>query len=338
MDAVSRRRGMAGGGRRVVRSRAKRPTQKNELEGDKRRLIQLLVSLALFLLVYIGRGAFPAQIEAWHTAMCSNVDFTAVFQEFGRTLSDGGPIWESLEMLCVEIFGGTPEQDEPIQTADIQNMPHNVTLLSQAPGAGRSYLNSHGVLQDSYAGKAAVEPVSPTVEPSEDAIPSAVEPTQPVLTTAVAQEYTGDGVKLPSNVSFAFYELGLSETVVPVSGPVTSTFGYRDSPVNGKNEFHLALDIGAVEGAEIGAFADGVVEYIGESDEFGQYFKIRHDNQVSTFYAHCSRLFVHKGDTVSAGQTVALVGQTGNATGPHLHLTIEKDNIRLDPAYYVDLS
>lgn len=335
MDTASRRRGMAGGSRRAVRSRAKRPAQKNGLEGDKRRLIQLLVSLALFLLVYIGRGAFPAQIEVWRTAMRSDVDFTAVFQEFGHTLSDGGPVWESLEMLCVEIFGGTPEQDEPIQTTDV---PHSVTLLSQTPGAGRAYLNSHGVLQSAYAGKSVDEPAPPTAEPSEDTIPSAAEPTQPVPATAVAQEYTDDGVKLPSNVSFAFYELGLPETVVPVSGPVTSTFGYRDSPINGKNEFHLALDIGSVEGAEIGAFADGVVEYIGESDEFGQYFKIRHANQVSTFYAHCSRLFVHKGDTVSAGQTVALVGQTGNATGPHLHLTIEKDNIRLDPAYYVDPS
>ena len=73
-------------------------------------------------------------------------------------------------------------------------------------------------------------------------------------------------------------------------GAVTSGFGYRDSPINGKNEFHLALDIGAEEGDEIGAFASGVVEYIGESDEFGNYLKIRHENNVSSFYAHCSKL------------------------------------------------
>ena len=136
-------------------------------------------------------------------------------------------------------------------------------------------------------------------------------------------------------MSFAFYELGLPKTVDPVTGPVTSTFGYRDSPVNGKNEFHLALDIGAAEGTEIGAFADGVVEYIGKSDEFGLYLKISHANNVSSFYAHCSKLLVHKGDPVTCGQTVALVGDTGNAIGAHLHFTIEKDNIRLDPAYYV---
>ena len=119
---------------------------------------------------------------------------------------------------------------------------------------------------------------------------------------------------------------------------MTSAFGYRDSPIDGKNQFHLALDIGAAEGTEIGAFADGVVEYIGENDTFGQYLKINHANGVSSFYAHCSKLLVRKGMTVTCGQTVALVGQTGNATGPHLHLTIEKDNVRLDPAYYVGLS
>ena len=83
---------------------------------------------------------------------------------------------------------------------------------------------------------------------------------------------------------------------------------------------------------------DGVVEYIGQSDDFGLYFKITHKNGVSSFYAHCSKLLIQKGDTVTCGQTVALVGETGMATGPHLHLTIEKDKIRLDPAYYVDPS
>lgn len=329
VDAASRR-GAARYGRKTAR-RTKRPARPNGMEGDKRRLVQLLVSLALFLLVYIGRGVFPAQFEVWCAAMNANVDFTAAFQDFGRALSDGSPVDESLEALCIQIFGGTPARDEP-EPAVVP--PPAITLLGETAGAGRAYLNSHGVLAE-------LRPASPApsaTEPPEAAASQQPEPTQPVLETAVAQEYSADGVKLPSNVSFAFYELGLAQTVDPVSGPVTSTFGYRDSPIDGDNEFHLALDIGAEEGTEIGAFSDGVVAYIGESDEFGQYLKIDHANNVSSFYAHCSRLLVHKGDAVSCGQTVALVGQTGNATGPHLHLTIEKDNIRLDPAYYVALS
>lgn len=334
MDTMSRRAGLADSNKRI-RHRSKRPRPKNVPQDDGRRLIQLLISLALFLLVYIGRGIFPAQIQVWCEAMRSDVDFTAAFQEFIYAVSKEGSVMESLDELCVRIFGGEPAPDEPISSEDVPQ--EKLILLSQTAGAGRVYLNSHGVLQGTYPEQGSGNPASSdaTPEPSAETIPVSPPP-QPALTTATAQAYTDDGVKLPSNVSFAFYELGLPETVAPVSGPVTSTFGYRDSPISGKNEFHLALDIGAEEGTEIGAFADGVVEYIGESDEFGQYLKISHTNQVSSFYAHCSRLLVHKGDIVSCGQTVALVGQTGNATGPHLHLTIEKDNIRLDPAYYVD--
>lgn len=333
MDTTYRRRAVGSG--RSVR-RIKRPARQNEGQGDRRRLIQLLVSLALFLLVYIGRGVFPARFEMWRSVIYHNVDFSAAFQEFSRAMADGRPLRDSLEALGVRIFGGEPEPDEPDLA---EKEPMNVVLLSQTPGAGRAWLNTHGVMAGASAENMVDEPpLSSAPQQPETANTESVEPTQPVLETAVPQEYSEDGVKLPSNVSFAFYELGLPKTVDPVTGPVTSTFGYRDSPVNGKNEFHLALDIGATEGTEIGAFADGVVEYIGESDEFGQYLKITHANGVSSFYAHCSKLLVRKGETVTCGQTVALVGQTGNATGPHLHLTIEKDNVRLDPAYYVGLS
>ena len=333
MDSTYRRK-TAGGGRPVHRT--KRPVRQNGGQGDRRRLVRLLVSLALFLMVYIGRGVFPAWFEMWRNAIYRNVDFSAAFQEFGRAVSEGRPMRESLEALGVRILGGELEPDVPDSA---EKEPVNVILLSQTPGAGRAWLSSHGIMAGTGEENMVDEPPVPSAsqQPEETNTPTP-DPTQPVLETAVPQEYSEDGVKLPSNVSFAFYELGLPETVDPVTGPVTSVFGYRDSPINGEYEFHLALDIGAAEGTEIGAFADGTVEYIGESDEFGQYLKITHANGVSSFYAHCSKLLVKKGETVTCGQTVALVGHTGNATGPHLHLTIEKDNVRLDPAYYVGLS
>ena len=333
MDTAYRRR-TAGGGRTVRKT--KRPARQNEGQGDRRRLIQLFVSLALFLLVYIGRGVFPTRFELWKSAILDDVDFSAAFQEFSRAVSDGRPLRESLEALGVRILGGEPEPAEP---EPAEKQPQNVILLSQTPGAGRTWLSSHGVMAGTGAGQTADEP-SPSAAPQqpEGTDTPAAEPTQPLPGTAVPQEYSEDGTKLPSNVSFAFYELGLPETADPVAGSVTSAFGYRNSPITGKNEFHLALDIGAAEGTEIGAFADGVVKYIGESDVFGKYLKITHANGVSSFYAHCSKLLVKKGMTVTCGQAVALVGHTGNATGPHLHLTIEKDNVRLDPSYYVGLS
>lgn len=330
MDGASKRAAAVRGRRSAHRTR--RPAQNGGAEGERRRLIQLAASLILFLLVYIGRGVFPAQMEVWRTVTASNVDFKVAFQRFSSDLSRGGPVLDALEALCVTLMGGAVEEEPspaPSSTGDQFQLP---ARLSQTSRMGLGYLNENGVLSEAGFSQKADEPAELGPEP----LPS--EPAQPTVVTAMAQEYTDDGVKLPRNVSMAFYELGLSETTVPVNGTATSGFGYRDSPINGKNEFHLALDIGAEEGTEIGAFAAGTVEYIGTSDEFGNYLKINHENNVSSFYAHCSKLLVHKGDQVACGQTVALVGHTGNATGSHLHLTIEKDNIRLNPAYYVDLS
>lgn len=338
MEELARRRS-AGRRTSTARRTAGRDARRG-IEVDRRRLIQLAVSVGLFLLVYIGRGVFPAQLQRWQERIAQDVDFQAAFQRFGAALSRGEPAWDAAEELCAALTGREAETPSP-EPEPKPSFSGEPVLLSGTPAGGMAYLSAHR-LPGEYeallaraapgpdAGQGEPESARPEPEPEPDPTPEVV--------TAVAQAYTDDGVELPRNVSLAYYNLGLSETTVPVQGTVTSGFGYRDSPVNGENEFHLALDIGAAEGTEIRAFAAGTVEYIGKSDEFGNYLKIRHANNSASFYAHCSKLLVHKGDEVACGQAVALVGHTGNATGPHLHLTIEKDGIRLDPAYYVDLS
>jgi len=302
---------------KIKSPRREKPKQKSEYRGERRRLIQLLVSLALFLTVFAGREAFSDSLQSWGVWLRTDTDFSAVFGELNQRLSDGQSVGQALKALW--------KDDEPDVSSVPEPSAEEVTLLSETGRLGLMVGQEYGIWE-SIASKAVLPEATQKPESA------------PQIVAAVAQTYAEDGTVLPANVSFLYYELGLERTAVPVQGTVTSGFGYRISPVNGKREFHLALDIAAEEGTEIAAFADGVVEYIGESDEFGLYLKIRHDNAVSTFYAHCSKLLVRKGDTVTCGQTVALVGRTGNATGAHLHLTIEKDNIRLDPAYYVDVA
>ena len=133
-----------------------------------------------------------------------------------------------------------------------------------------------------------------------------------------------------------YVPLGLGETVTPVLGVLTSPFGYRDHPVDGTYAFHYGTDLAADLGTPVQAFADGTVDFIGESEAYGLYIQINHGSGVTSFYCHCSALYAQKGEKVTKGQTIAAVGDTGNATGPHLHLELKQDGVFLNPLYYIE--
>ena len=153
-------------------------------------------------------------------------------------------------------------------------------------------------------------------------------------TVILRANYTGPA--LPENYTMDQISLGELQMVTPLLGHLRSTYGYRDHPVDGEYKFHNGVDIGGQEGDAIGAFADGTVDYIGKNDTHGLYLQLDHGNGIKSFYAHCSKLCVSKGQLVAAGEKVAEVGSTGVATGPHLHLELKWNGLHLDPSYYVE--
>jgi len=126
---------------------------------------------------------------------------------------------------------------------------------------------------------------------------------------------------------------GIPFMVTPVSGHISSRFGANESI---RNHTHKGLDIAASNGTSIQAVADGTVDYAQyNSGGYGNLVIISHGNGVQTYYAHCSKLFVSEGDTVSAGDVIAAVGSTGNSTGNHLHFEIRIDGNQVNPQNYV---
>lgn len=115
----------------------------------------------------------------------------------------------------------------------------------------------------------------------------------------------------------------------PLDGVPTSAFGQRGS------RRHTGIDIGADWGSSILATRDGNVSFSGVLDGYGNYIILDHGNGVQTAYGHCSKLLVSKGDNVKQGDTIALVGSTGNSTGPHLHFEVKIDNEFINPLDYV---
>ena len=122
----------------------------------------------------------------------------------------------------------------------------------------------------------------------------------------------------------------------PVSvGYRSSSYGWRIDPMLGIRSFHEGLDFSAAEGDEIKATASGIVIAAGKAPDYGNYIKIKHGGGIETRYAHASKLLVKKGDLVNKDQVIALVGNTGRSTGPHLHYEIRLNGRSLDPRKYL---
>lgn len=118
----------------------------------------------------------------------------------------------------------------------------------------------------------------------------------------------------------------------PVSGTITSRFGAVSRL---RKSTHTGLDIATSTGTAIKACSTGTVTFSGYSGSYGYLVKISHGNGVETWYAHCSKLYVKKGQEVIAGERIAAVGSTGNSTGPHLHLEIRINGAAVNPQKYL---
>lgn len=118
----------------------------------------------------------------------------------------------------------------------------------------------------------------------------------------------------------------------PVEGAVTDGFGWRTHPITGEQQFHSGIDIGAGMGTPVGAAGMGEVTTAGWYGGYGNAVIIDHGNGLSSLYGHLSSILCSVGDLVSAGQTIGLVGSTGNSTGPHLHFEVTQDGSPIDPS------
>lgn len=133
------------------------------------------------------------------------------------------------------------------------------------------------------------------------------------------------------------YEDRMNRTpsIMPVNGYISSPFGYRRNPFGGwRSEFHNGIDIACSYGTPVKATAQGTVTYAGWDGYWGRKVEINHGFGTVTFYAHNSRLTVRVGETVEKGEIIAYSGNTGRSTGTHLHYTVFKDGVPVNPLNY----
>ncbi len=127
-------------------------------------------------------------------------------------------------------------------------------------------------------------------------------------------------------------------TLPVVTGYYSSNFGYRIDPFNGRQAFHTGVDFIAAPGSAVVAAAGGVVSAAEEHPEYGKMIDVDHDNGLTTRYAHLSKMMVKIGDVVLKGQRVGDLGQSGRATGPHLHFEVREHSVPLNPNRFLSFA
>ena len=157
---------------------------------------------------------------------------------------------------------------------------------------------------------------------------------------SVAQASTALSTMAARVLNIAHHENSVSDAMIsaipsldPTSGgEVTSPFGYRSYP---SPEYHRGIDLAIYEGHPVESSADGRVTLASWDGGFGNKIEIDHGNGYATWYGHLSRIDVSVGEHVAKGQTIGAVGETGYATGPHLHYQIMLHGVAIDPAPYL---
>ena len=197
--------------------------------------------------------------------------------------------------------------------------------VARAALVAANHLANPGVLhlgqRLTVPGCGAVAETAASVRPAEESTDgSVVKPVGPrrVLTELVLAEPDFQGQRIP--------------LIWPVEGPVISTFGRR------RHGWHAGIDISAERGAQILAAAPGTVIYSGWMPSYGLLIKIKHMNGFMTVYAHSLKNLVEDGDEVEAGQVIAIVGSSGDATGPHLHFEVQREGRAYNPLHLLEPS
>ena len=270
--------------------------------GDTVERLKIYAASAVFLFLTAAKLLFPdtaAAVRAEvHSIIDHNDDYTEMVQTLGRSLAESS--WGNKLVAALGMDRGETEQKQetvPAETAEPETE---------------------------------LEP-----EPESTPLPTAEEPEISAAEEAFLQQQAKfEGAVIPANVRTDRPELPFAYSA-PVSGMESSGFGYRVHPIDGELSFHYGTDFAANSGDDVTAFADGYVYAAGTSEGYGNYLILTHEGGFSTIYAHLSSINVSEGEMVSRGQLIGAVGQTGKATGPHLHFELLCSDIYLNPESYL---
>jgi murein DD-endopeptidase MepM/ murein hydrolase activator NlpD len=175
------------------------------------------------------------------------------------------------------------------------------------------------------------DPISPQADPA-----ASLQQFYALRDTALSGAASiGIGLDMHEATTRDWVRMASAPTLWPVTGRLTGVFGQRTDPFNGEGAFHRGVDIATEYGTRIIAPADGVVRFADLMNGYGRAVVLDHGNGITTLYGHMSGFVVSAGQTVSRGDTLGYVGQSGRSTGPHLHYEVRLFNTPVNPQRFL---
>jgi len=207
---------------------------------------------------------------------------------------------------------------------------------TDAPAAGRVlYAAKNGIVHTIKRGQWRLSDIATTYGVTADAIAKA----NGIAVTASL--YAGARLLIPG-ASSAFWDKvsalsknKTSQFIWPLEAEVVSTYGWRTHPVLGIRQHHDGIDLDVPEGTTVYASAGGEVYFYGEQPGYGNVLILEHDGGFYTLYGHLKSSLVSKGQYVEKGQKIALSGNTGISSGPHLHFELRNGEFPVDPISFL---
>ncbi|MGA3081448.1 MAG: M23 family metallopeptidase [Terracidiphilus sp.] len=227
--------------------------------------------------------------------------------------------------------------DRNVQVASLGALANEVTALY---GLRQNKLAAS---KPTTAASAAAEPTPASLSVTDDVDPQDVKLSIDQFYALRAQAMSGRVSRalesgLSPNFAGDWTELADAPSLWPLEGTVGSGFGSRQDPISGEGAFHTGIDIDAPYGSPVRAAADGEVTGATMGAGYGRQIVLSHGHDVLTLYGHLSAIAVVPGQHVTRGQVIGYVGQSGRATGPHLHYEVRVHNVPVNPHKYLRMT
>ncbi|MGB7264083.1 MAG: M23 family metallopeptidase [Terracidiphilus sp.] len=225
-----------------------------------------------------------------------------------------------------------------VQVASLGALANEVTALY---GLRQNRLEAAKTAASASATAAEPTPTSiaQTDDPSQQQVASSIDTFYALRTEALSGEVSR-ALESGLTPSFAgdWTELADAPSMWPLEGRIASSFGERQDPINGEGAFHSGIDIDAPYGTPVRAAGDGVVSGASVGSGYGRAIVLDHGHGVQTVYGHLSAIATFAGEHVTRGQVIGYVGESGRATGPHLHYEVRVHNVPVNPYKYLHMT